>query len=146
MKPTYLILASLSLTNAAPPDDDIHRLGKALARFQGCFLQRAWQDLQHIQSQKGNVVDCLCRSQDQLSSLIRRDFDICIDPSLPFSGVLKQAGAGKQPQAHYCNTVDFSPITFIPQILAGSGYRPYAAHMKVAIPLLMTAVTPLTVD
>ncbi|KAM4059457.1 hypothetical protein HRG_011517 [Hirsutella rhossiliensis] len=82
--------------------DNIKALGKDLARFGGCFLQRFWNDAKHIncgQCKKGgdyhesNLVSCICNNQDKVSHKIRRSFNVCVDQKAPFSKIIKEVGA-----------------------------------------------------
>lgn len=82
--------------------DSVRRLARDLARFGGCFAQRAWDDAQHVDCAAAaarrptpTLAACVCAHRAQLARQLRRSFDVCVDSGAAYAAIIRQVGAGE---------------------------------------------------
>ncbi|RDA83613.1 hypothetical protein CP532_6920 [Ophiocordyceps camponoti-leonardi (nom. inval.)] len=85
--------------NAGPVPENVKKLGKDMARYQGCFMERLWQDAKSIKcgecdknkkKGEGSLIDCICRNQDMLSHAIRVNENVCLKSAGTSSAIIKE--------------------------------------------------------
>ncbi|PFH63386.1 hypothetical protein XA68_12350 [Ophiocordyceps unilateralis] len=79
-----------------PVSKDVKKLGREVAKFQGCFMKRLWQDAQQFdcgdcKSQSNQTLTaCICKNQDKLSHKIRTSTNICMNKQSDSSGIIRE--------------------------------------------------------